>query len=133
MGKQKPHILDLHPSSSKNRKRKRASTSAAASAALLNSSSSSEDEEKPLSRWKVSIKSSSKTPQPQSINNSTAETSVVNSHNFSSNTAITKPDTAPEDLRLFLSRKRPRLKSEQSSTEDERAAKAVKSVVVVPK
>ena len=104
-----------------------------AATAALTSSSSSEDEEKPLSRWKVSIKSSRKTPQPQSTNNSTAETSAVNSHNFSSNTATTKPDTAPEDLRLFLSRKRPRLKSEQSSTDDEPAAKAVKSVVVVPK
>ena len=57
--------------------------------------------------------------------------------NNSSNTVMTKPEkekaaAAPEDLRLFLSRKRPRLKSEQSSDDDE-VAKAVRSVVVIPK
>ena len=54
----------------------------------------------------------------------------VKSHHVSK-----KPETETEDLRLFLSRKRPRnMEDDDSSTDDqEPSRKAVRSVVVVPK
>ena len=105
----------------KRKDRKRSSTAASS----LNSSTASE-EEKPLSKWKVSINSSRKTSQ-STLSDGSAE-------GGGSRTFVLKPET--EDLRLFLSRKRPRILDEDSSgTDDERhkRAKTVKSVVVVPK
>ena len=102
----------------KRKDRKRSSTAASS----LNSSTASEDE-KPLSKWKVSINSSRKTSQ-----STLSDGSVGGGRTF--------PEAETEDLRLFLSRKRPRILDEDSSgSDDERhkRAKTVKSVVVVPK
>ena len=107
----------------KRKDRKRSSTAASS----LNSSTASE-EEKPLSKWKVSINSSRKTSQ-STLSDGSAE-------GGGSRTFVLKPEAETEDLRLFLSRKRPRILDEDSSgTDDERhkRAKTVKSVVVVPK
>ena len=103
----------------KRKDRKRSSTAVSS----LNSSTASEEEEKPLSKWKVSINSSRKTSQ-----STLSDGSVGGGHTF--------PEAETEDLRLFLSRKRPRILDEDSSgSDDERhkRAKTVKSVVVVPK
>jgi len=121
--KQKKVNSELAKILKKRKDRKRSSTAASS----LNSSTASE-EEKPLSKWKVSINSSRKTSQ-STLSDGSAEGG--GSHTF-----VLKPEAETEDLRLFLSRKRPRILDEDSSgSDDERLkrAKTVKSVVVVPK
>ena len=93
----------------------------------------SEDEKqdsKPLSKWKVSIKSSKNSSQSTLCPGSAGggRTFVLKS----------EPETLPEpeDLRLLLSRKRPRILTDGSSSDGEnhsKRSKTLKSVVVVPK
>ena len=113
-----------------NGQKKQAKKDRKRSVPLLSSSSTSEDEEEiPLSRWKVSIKSSEK-KATSTTDTSAGSQAERNDRNGRNSHVSKKPEKAEtEDLRLFLSRKRPRMEDDSSTDDQEPSHKAVRTTL----